>query len=226
MHHVTLRCNNREFLFDPASFELFRELLAETRRRFPLSLFHYALLTNHVHLCLQVGLADTLSRAMHWLSTTFIGRFNRERGRVGHLWQGRFRSTLVEQETYFLRCMTYVDLNPVRAGLVTTPAEYPWSGHAALRAEDTEQLDLHPLYLELGPDPASRYRAYTALVAEDAARDALPLATRHCVGSRRFVGRMAKRFGLAEPGSRVEWQEHGRGIVSLCPKHGGPAEPN
>ena len=105
VHHVTLRCNNRERLSEAASFELFVWLLQETRRRSPLSLFHYCLMAN------------------------------RARGRVGHLWQGRFRSTLVEQDTYFLRCMTYVDLNPVRAGIVATPAEYPWSGHAALRAD-------------------------------------------------------------------------------------------
>ncbi len=123
VHHVTLRCNNREFLFDPASFELFLVLLQETRRRFPLSLFHYCLMTNHVHsrphaprgdamsgtlrrplpqrggatlgrvrhiasrraaagMCwlLPVGCADTLSTAMHWLSTTFVGRFNRAPG--------------------------------------------------------------------------------------------------------------------------------------------------
>jgi putative transposase len=223
---VTLRCNSREFLFDPASFELFLSLLQETRRRFPLSLFHYCLMTNHVHLFLQVGLADTLSRAMHWLSTTFVGRFNRGRGRVGHLWQGRFRSTIVERDAYFLRCMTYVDLNPVRAGLVATPAEYPWSGHAALRAEDGGRLDLHPLYLALGADAASRYRAYLGLVAEDAGREAVPLAARYFIGSRRFVGRMAKKFGLAGPGSRVEWEEHGPGLVSLRPKHGGPSGPD
>ncbi len=109
---------------------------------------------------------------------------------------------------------------------MATPAEYPWSGHAALRAEDRERLDLHPLYLERGPDAQSRYRAYMGMVAEDAGREALPLAGRHFVGSRRFVGRMAKRFGLDGPGSRVEWEEHGPALVSLRPKHGGFSEPD
>ena len=183
-------------------------------------------MTNHVHLFFRAGCSETLSMAMHWLSTTFVGRFNRARGRVGHLWQGRFRSTLVEQDTYFLRCMTYVDLNPVRAGIVATPAEYRWSGHAALRAEDCERLDLHPLYLSLAPDAESRYEAYMALVAEDAGREAVALAGRYFVGSRRFVGRMAKKFGLGGPGSRVAWEEHGPRVFSLRPKHGGPPEPD
>ena len=97
---------------------------------------------------------------------------------------------------------------------------------AALRAEDRERLDLHPLYLALGPDAESRYRAYMGLVAEDAAREPVPLVGRYFVGSRRFVGRMAKKFGLAGPGSRVEWEEHGPALVSLRPKHGGPSEPD
>jgi hypothetical protein len=109
---------------------------------------------------------------------------------------------------------------------VATPGEYPWSAHAALRAEDRERLDLHPLYLALCPDAASRYQAYMALVAEDRAREAVPLAGRYFIGSRRFVGRMARKFGLAGPGSRVEWEEHGPGLVSLRPKHGGPLEPD
>ena len=226
VHHVTLRCNNREFLFDPGSFQAFLSVLQETRQRFPLSLFHYCLMTNHVHLLFRVGRADTLSAAMHWLSTTFVGRFNRANQRVGHLWQGRFRSTIVEDDAYLLRCMTYVDLNPVRAGLVAAPAEYPWTGHAALRAEDCGILDLHPLYLALGPSPEARYRAYMALVAEDAGREALPLADRYFVGTRRFVRRMQKRFGLDGPGSRVEWEGHGQGLASLRPKHGGSSEPD
>ena len=196
VHHVTLRCNNRERLSEAASFERLVWLLQETRRRSPLSLFHYCLMTN------------------------------RARGRVGRLWQGRFRSTLVGRDTCSLRCMTYVDLNPVRAGIVATPAEYPWSGHAALRAEDCERLDLHPLYLSLAPDAESRYEAYMALVAEDAGREAVALAGRYFVGSRRFVGRMAKKFGLGGPGSRVAWEEHGPRVFSLRPQHGGPPEPD
>ena len=74
LHHVTLRCNNREFLFAEPSFELCCNTVAECRAKFPLHLFHYCLMTNHVHLLFQVGLADTLSRAMHWLSTNFSRR--------------------------------------------------------------------------------------------------------------------------------------------------------
>jgi len=92
--------------------------------------------------------------------------------------------------------MAYVDLNPVRAGLAGSPAEYPWSGHGALREEDGGQLAFHPLYLGLGAQAASRYRAYMELLADEAARPAQSLATTYFVGSRRFAeGEAGKRRG-------------------------------
>ena len=129
VHHVTLRCNNREFLFAVPSFELFVDILQQARKKFEIALFNYCLMTNHVHLFLKVGRDDTLSRMMHWISTSFSKKFNKLRGRHGHLWEGRFRSTIVEDTTYFWRCMAYVDLNPVRAKMVATPLEHRWCGH-------------------------------------------------------------------------------------------------
>jgi len=118
VHHVTLRCNNREFLFAEPWLAPFAELLQEARARFPIRLLDYCAMTNHVHLLFQVGHADTPPKVMHWLSTSFVRRFNKATARRGHLWEGRYRSTIIEQATYFLRCMAYVDLNPVRAGMV------------------------------------------------------------------------------------------------------------
>jgi len=121
LHHVTLRCNNREFLFEEPWFSRFEHLLQEARGTFPIRLYHYCVMTNHVHLLFQVGKDDTLPKVMHWLSTKFVRHFNRGKKRCGHLWQGRYRSTIVEQASYFFRCMAYIDLNPVRAGIVPTP---------------------------------------------------------------------------------------------------------
>jgi putative transposase len=218
---VTLRCNNREFLFSRPSFELYLQILQEARTRFPLLLYNYCLMTNHVHLFFEAGRDDTLSKAMHWVSTSFVRRFNRASGRNGHLWEGRYRSTIVEQETYFFRCMAYVDLNPVRARLAATPLEYAWSGHAALRAEDSGRLDLHPLYLAMGADAASRYRAYQGLLADEAQRQPVPLAREYFVGSTRFVRRMERRFGLDGIGARLRRRVLSPGILCIGPKHGG-----
>jgi putative transposase len=225
VHHVTLRCNNREFLFTDSSFAPFLRILQEARARFPLRLYDYCLMTNHVHLLFKAGQDDTLSKAMHWLSTSFVRRFNKAAGRKGHLWEGRFRSTIIEEATSFFRCLAYIDLNPVRARMTATPLDYRWSGHRALRAEDAAQLDVHPLYLDLGPDPASRHRAYCELLADEAAREPFSLATVYFLGSPRFVGRLERRFGLGGRGAFLTRRLLGGGLVCVGPRRGGPPEP-
>lgn len=225
VHHVTLRCNNREFLFTVPTHELFHGILQEARQKFPLELYNYCLMTNHVHLVFQVGRADTLSRVMHWISTSFSRRFNKLSGRHGHLWDGRFRSTIIEQDTCFLRSMAYLDLNPVRARMVATPLEYRWSGHRALRDENTADIDLHPLYLGSAPNRRSRYRSYMKMLAEEASRPAFSLATTYFAGTSDFIWRMQRRFGLDRPGASVEETELGSGVVRLCPRVGGVCQP-
>ena len=222
LHHVTLRCNNREFLFSEPSFVKFLDVVRRAREKFPIALYDYCLMTNHVHLLFEAGRDDTLARSMHWLGTTFVREFNKAAGRKGHLWEGRYRSTVVETPSYLFQTMAYVDLNPVRAGMVTAPADYPWCGHRALRDEDRKQLAFHPLYMDLAADAASRYRKYMALLAEEASRPPQSLATTYFVGSRRFVRRMEKRFGLDAPGRSVERRPLGAGVVACGPRLGDP----
>jgi len=187
-----------------------------------LLLYNYCLMTNHVHLLFEVGRDDTLSKAMHWLSTSFTRRFNRLAARNGHVWEGRFRSTIVEAPSYFFRCMAYVDLNPVRAGLAAAPLDYRWCGHAALRAQDTNILDFHPLYLECGEDRRSRYAYYMALLGEEAARPPVTLATEHFVGTERFVRRMERKFGFASGKKPLEHRDLGFGVVAAGRRRGRP----
>ncbi len=220
IHHATLRCNNREFLFSDVPFQLFGTILQEARPRFKISLYNYCLMTNHVHLLFAVPQEDTLSRAMHWIAHTFSRRFNRLSGRHGHLWENRFQSTIIEEETYFLRCMTYLDLNPVRAGMVSSPLDHKWCGHRALRAEDQTELDFHPSYLSLGSEPASRYEQYARLLREDVARPAVSLANEYFIGTARFVRQMMKRFGLGA-GKAVRYTELDEGIMCVGHVRGG-----
>ena len=112
LHHVTLRCNNREFLFTDPSFPRFLDVLHRTRAKFPLALYHYCLMTNHVHLLFEVGRDDTLPKAMHWLGTTFAREFNKAEGRKGHLWEGRYRSTIVEDSTCFFAASRFLVGSP------------------------------------------------------------------------------------------------------------------
>jgi len=225
VHHVTLRCNNREFLFTVPSFELFHGILQEARCKFRLSLYNYCLMTNHVHLLFKVGDADVLSEAMHWISSAFSHRFNKLTGRRGHLWEGRFRSTIIEEDAYFFKAMAYLDLNPVRARLAVTPLEYRWCGHRALRDENEAELDFHALYLGGGRDARTRYESYMRLLEQDAKTAPVSLATAYFVGSPRFVARMEKAFRLVERGAWVARRELPGGetsaIILVEPRLGG-----
>lgn len=198
LHHATLRCNNKEFLFDPQSFLMFVHVLQDARAKFPLRLHDYCLMTNHVHLLFSVGHAETLSQAMHWISSRFSRRFNAARGRNGHLWEGRFRSTIVSRDACALRCMAYVDLNPVRAHMVSAPGQYEWSGHRAVCAEDRSVIDPLPSYLGIARTAEQRRKGYLAIIAEEAKRPPLSLATVYFVGRAEFIRRMKRKFGVRE----------------------------
>jgi putative transposase len=116
--------------------------------------------------------------------------------------------------------MTYLDLNPVRAGMVASPLDHNWSGHRALRREDGTELDFHPSYLNLGSESASRYEQYMSLLREDATRPALSLANEHFVGTNRFVKQMVERFGL-DRGKPLRYKQLGNGVVCVGQGRGG-----
>jgi REP element-mobilizing transposase RayT len=129
------RGHNREAVFaDADDCRYFLDLLERYKKRFPLRIFHYCLLTNHFHLLVQMPTAQALSACLAGLLRSYVHYFNRRHGFVGHLWQGRFKSPAVEVEAYFLSCARYIERNPVAAGLVTLPWKYEWSSCRAYAA--------------------------------------------------------------------------------------------
>src|SRR5215213_10285052 len=129
LHHVTSRGNERRPIFrSNRDREAFLQLLAEAVKRFGWSVTAWVLMTNHFHLVIQTPEAN-LSRGMQWLNGSYADWFNRRHERSGHLFQGRFKSFLIDQETYFDEVLRYVVLNPVRANMVGGPEEYRWSSY-------------------------------------------------------------------------------------------------
>jgi REP element-mobilizing transposase RayT len=130
--HVTVRGNGKQDIFrDDRDRRIFLKLLGACVNRFAWILPAYVLMSNHFHLVIELT-CETLSRAMHWLNGTYSQAFNRRHDRIGHLFQGRFKSFLIEKEAYFLEVLRYVVLNPVRAGMVARPEDYVWSSHRAV----------------------------------------------------------------------------------------------
>jgi REP element-mobilizing transposase RayT len=127
--HVTTRGNERRPVFlGDTDRRTYLDLLADAVRRFEWIVPAYVLMTNHIHLVLQLT-AENLSRGMQWLTGTYSQAFNRRHERTGHLFQGRFHAVHVDASNYMLEVLRYVVLNPVRAGIVDRPEEYGWSSY-------------------------------------------------------------------------------------------------
>ncbi len=131
LYHVLARGNEGRAIFvDDRDRTRFLDLLAEAAERFDLAMFAYVLMGNHYHLLLRTR-RPNLSKAMQWLGVSYTNRFNRRHRRYGHLFQGRFKSILVQNDAYMLRLSCYIHRNPVRAGLVARLADYRWSSYRA-----------------------------------------------------------------------------------------------
>ena len=167
-HHLIQRGNNRQPIFlTPADYQFYLELVQEHATQFGVAFHAYVLMPNHVHLLATPGTQDALPKMMQAVGRRYVRRFNDSHGRTGTLWEGRYKSTMVQTERYLLACMVYVDLNPVRAGLVSQAADYSWSsyGHyAGLRIDPL--ITPHPLVWALGNTPFAREAAYVALVQQ------------------------------------------------------------
>lgn len=128
-------------------------------------------MTNHVHLLVAPRAAGCVSRMMQDLGRSYVRIVNNTLGRTGTLWEGRFRSSLVDSDTYLLACHRYIEHNPVRAGMVAHPAQYPWSSHRHYAHGVRDRLITeHDLYRELGASPEERQRAFRSLI-DDAMAD-------------------------------------------------------
>ncbi|HLX23621.1 MAG TPA: transposase [Usitatibacter sp.] len=142
------------------------ELLEEAAFLSKCSIHAYVLMDNHVHLLASPQEPASISKMMKRIGERYVQGFNKRHGRTGTLWEGRFRSSLVETERYFLHCQRYIELNPVRAGLVRHPHDHPWSSYRA-NAEGATSFILapHPQYLALASTELERREAYRRLFA-------------------------------------------------------------
>ena len=125
----------------------------------------YVLMSNHFHLLATPETQTGIPQMMQAVGRRYVRHFNQSQRRTGTLWEGRYRSTLIQAERYLLACMVYIDLNPVRAGLVEAPRDYRWSSHGHyVGARHDRLITPHPLYWELGNTPFAREAAYAQLV--------------------------------------------------------------
>jgi putative transposase len=165
-HHIIQRGNNRQAIFATAADrQMMLDLLDENARKFGVAVHAYVLMDNHFHLLVTPQTLDGLPQMMQAVGRRYVRYFNDSQQRSGTLWEGRYKSTLIQTERFLLACMAYIDLNPVRAGMVAQARDYPWSSHAhyiGLRID--KLLTPHPLVWALGNTPFAREAAYAELV--------------------------------------------------------------
>jgi REP element-mobilizing transposase RayT len=175
LYHVIFRGNGGQDVFlTEADRYRFYLLLQEGTHRFGYRVHAFCLMTNHIHLALQV--ADIpLSRAMQNLSFRYTRWINWREKRTGHLFQGRYKAVLIDGESYLLELVRYIHLNPVRAGMVTDPEDYPWSGHNAyLGKEILPWLTTDWMLAQLGKSATRARAAYAAFVLDGLAEERRP----------------------------------------------------
>jgi putative transposase len=163
----------------------------------------YVLMGNHVHLLMTPERDDGLSRTMKGLGERYVPFYNRRHGRTGTLWEGRFRSNVVQDERYLFKCQTYIELNPLRAQMVEHPAQYAWSSYRSnASGAPAGIITPHERYLALGLDEAQRSRAYRALFEDPASPKDLELIREavnagYALGDEAFIRRLAAMKGVA-----------------------------
>ncbi len=165
-HHVIQRGNNRQTIFaSPQDHQTYLDLLTESARTFEVEVHAYVLMSNHFHLLVTPRTAEGLPLMMQAVGRRYVRYFNDLHRRSGTLWEGRYRSTVIEAEPYLLACMAYLDLNPVRAGVVALAADYPWSSYRHYTGERIDKtITAHPLLWALGNTPFAREAAYAERV--------------------------------------------------------------
>ena len=163
--HIIQRGNNRGRGFCTVEdYRRYLEVLGELATKYACAVHAYVLMTNHVHLLLTPHRTDSAALLMKHLGQRYVQYFNRRYGRSGTLWEGRYRSCLTQSESYVLACYRYIERNPVRAGMVDHPHEYPWSSYRANgEGRDDPLITHHAEYVLLGPNEDERRFHYRAL---------------------------------------------------------------
>ena len=163
--HIIQRGNNRQAcFFAEEDYAFYLDKLYKSSEKYQVAIHAFVLMTNHVHLLATPSEASSISLMMQSVSRSYVGYVNHTYHRTGTLWEGRYKSTLVDSEEYLLTVSRYIELNPVRAAMVKHASEYPWSSYQFNAVgKDIKLITPHQLYLQLGAAPSQRHERYRSL---------------------------------------------------------------
>ncbi|MFH1818699.1 MAG: transposase [Pseudomonadota bacterium] len=222
--HIVQHGINREAcFFADEDYHCYLHWLVKAAADWHCAIHAYVLMTNHVHLLVTPETPDGPARLMQSIGRRYVQYINRSYKRSGSLWEGRYKSSMVQAVTYLLTCMRYIELNPVRAAMVSDPGQYRWSSYRAngLGAQD-ERITPHMLYLALDPDTEERQTVYRALFRSELDDEAITdirhaLAQGQPLGESRFANIICQAAGVRRTnGQRGRPVEHD--IASIVPE--------
>jgi len=140
-NHIIQRGNNKEAVFyEDEDYSAYKNILYESADKYGTKIHAYVLMTNPIHLLVTAGTADAISLMMQNIGRYYVLYINHKYKRTGTMWEGRFKSSLVDSDVYVLACMRYIEMNPVRANMVDSPHEYKWSSYRANALGDHDRL--------------------------------------------------------------------------------------
>lgn len=217
--HILDRGNNRQILFyAEEDFIYFLKLLKRYKKELKFKPYHLCIMPNHIHLIMEPTIEGSLPKIMMRLTLAYSSYFNKKYSGVGHVWQGRYKSSLIDKENYFIWCGLYVELNPVRTGLAASPGNWKWSSHNFYASGEGNPLikgliDVDPYYLQSGDNSEERQKRYLQNIEETMKerflkeiRDKL---NEGVFGSLGFVKEMKEKFKIrssrrGRPGKKIE----------------------
>ena len=200
LYHVITRGNNRRTIFRwPADYLRFVTILATQKAKLPFYLYAYCLMPNHVHLLIEMQ-HDPLSRIMQRVLTTYSQFHNRKYKKIGHVFQGRYKSILCQSDRYLAELVRYIHLNPVRAGMVKRPESYEYSGHRAyLGLGGSGLVDAEPVLRHFGAKKARALEAYIQFVRaglrQASQAEYYQAAEGRVLGAEEFLAQVKHRVG-------------------------------
>jgi len=197
LYHILSRGNEQgDIFYDNTDRRLFLDTLEEMSERFDVNICAYVLMDNHYHLLLKTRRAN-LSKAMQWFGTTYTRRFNNRHNRSGHLFQGRFKSIIIENDAYLMQLSCYIHRNPIRAGILKRLADYRWSSYLAYGYGKSAPEWLSTKLILSQFTPGEEYKQYREKVQKYSKEEKrLWEDFRHglFLGSKKFVARLRKQF--------------------------------
>lgn len=202
LFHVINRGNGRNEVFHTKQdYSEYLELVELYKKKFPVKLYHYVLMSNHIHFLIEPLEENVLSRFMQGVTLAHTRRFNLRYNSVGHVWQGRFKAIPIQTDAYFLQCGRYIELNPVRANIVQHPSNYFWSSyHFYATGKPNPLLASYPFYDELSRTEEGRQDRYKSFVEEELQniekKESLRFSEQQVYGSTTFIETLKDKYGF------------------------------